>query len=72
MRHNEIELTVPSKAVRSPNTITVAEIFIEGRSGSEYEIEIKNNTFSRVEAVYRLMAFRSLTEKLPVKQATDT
>jgi len=51
MNVNEIELNVLIKGRPITEFRHKGQIFIEGREGSEFELEVKNKTSSRVEAV---------------------
>ena len=51
MKLNEIELTILVKGRPIAEYPHQGQIFVEGRAGSEYEIEVRNHTYQRVEAV---------------------
>ncbi len=51
MNHNQIELAVLVKGRPITEYNHRGQVFIEGRAESEYEIEIRNNSYGRVEAV---------------------
>lgn len=51
MRLNDIELTILVKGRPITEYSHDAQTFVEGRGGSEYEIELRNHTWQRLEAV---------------------
>jgi len=51
MRTNDIELTVLVRGRPIAEYQHQDQVFVEGRAGSEYEIELRNQTYQRVEAV---------------------
>lgn len=51
MRTNDVELFVRVNGKRVSEYYHNGEIFIEGRSGSEYEIEVVNHSRRRIEAI---------------------
>lgn len=51
MRLNDIELTILVKGRPITEYLHEGQTFVEGRGGSEYEIELRNHTWSRLEAV---------------------
>jgi len=51
MRLNDIELTILVKGRPITEYPHNDQVFVEGRAGSEYEIEVRNHSYQRVEAV---------------------
>lgn len=51
MNHNNIEMAILVKGRPITEYRHRGQIFVEGRNGSEYEIELRNNTPGRIEAV---------------------
>lgn len=51
MRLNDIELTIFVKNRPITEYPLLEQMFVEGRAGSEYEIEVRNHTLQRIEAV---------------------